>query len=90
MASRPWSRTYIDGGQEMNRRQRRVGDEYAIGGIHLQSLRNTCRYQVYCILNTTYPSRKFGQASHPTFLNRATAGFQASRFATVDISSINA
>jgi hypothetical protein len=28
----------VDGGQEVNRRQWRVGDEYAVGGIHLQSL----------------------------------------------------
>ena len=37
----------VDGGQEVNRRQRRVGNEYAMGGIHLQSRRNTCRHQVY-------------------------------------------
>jgi hypothetical protein len=28
----------VDGGQEVNRRQRRVGDEYAMGGIRLQTL----------------------------------------------------
>jgi hypothetical protein len=28
----------VHGGQEMNGRQRRVGDEYAMGGIHLQTL----------------------------------------------------
>ena len=33
--------------QEVNRRQRRVANEYAMGGIHLQSRRN--RHQVYCL-----------------------------------------
>ena len=28
----------LDGGQEVNRRQRRVGDEYVMGGISLQTL----------------------------------------------------
>jgi hypothetical protein len=27
----------VDGGQEVNRKQRRMGDEYAMGGIRLQS-----------------------------------------------------
>lgn len=39
----------VDGGQEVNRRRRRVGDEYAMGGIRLQSRRNTCRHQMYCL-----------------------------------------
>ena len=39
----------VDSGQEVNRRRRRVGDEYAMGGIRLQSRRNTCRHQVYCL-----------------------------------------
>jgi hypothetical protein len=39
----------MDGEQEVNRRQRRVGNEYAMGGIRLQSRRNTCRHQVYCL-----------------------------------------
>jgi hypothetical protein len=39
----------VDGGQEMNGRQRWVGDEYAMGGIRLKSRRNTCRHQVYCL-----------------------------------------
>ena len=37
----------VNGGHEVNRRQRRVGNEYAMGGIRLQSRRNTCRHQVY-------------------------------------------
>jgi hypothetical protein len=37
------------GGQEANRRQRQVGDKYAMDGIPLQSRRNTCRHQVYCL-----------------------------------------
>ena len=44
----------VDGGQEVNRRQRRVGDEYAMGGVRLQSRRNTCRNQVYCLQKGTY------------------------------------
>jgi hypothetical protein len=36
----------VDSGQEVNRRRRRVGDEYTIGGIRLQSRRNTCRHQI--------------------------------------------
>jgi hypothetical protein len=28
----------VDGGQEVNSRQRRVGDEYAVSGIHLHTL----------------------------------------------------
>jgi hypothetical protein len=40
---------YVDGGQEVNRRQQGVGDEYAMRGIRLQSRRNTCRHQVYCL-----------------------------------------
>ena len=39
----------VDDGQEVNRRRRRVGDEYAMGGIRLQSRRNTCRHQMYCL-----------------------------------------
>ena len=39
----------VDGGQEENRRRRRVGDEYAMGGIRLRSRRNTCRHQMYCL-----------------------------------------
>jgi hypothetical protein len=39
----------VDAGPEVNRRQRRVGDEYAMGGIRLQSRKNTCRHQVYCL-----------------------------------------
>jgi len=39
----------VNRGQEVNRRQRRVGNEYAMGGIRFQSRRNTCRYQVYCL-----------------------------------------
>jgi hypothetical protein len=39
----------LDGVQEVNRRRRGVSDEYAIGGIRLQSRRNTCRHQVYCL-----------------------------------------
>jgi len=39
----------VDGGLEMNRIQRRVGDQYAMGGIRLQSRSNTCRHQVYCL-----------------------------------------
>jgi hypothetical protein len=39
----------VDRGQEVNRRLRRVGDVYAMGGIRLQSRRNTCRHQVYCL-----------------------------------------
>jgi len=39
----------VDGGQEVNSRQRRVGDEYAVGGIHLQTgaaaSRAPCRHQ---------------------------------------------
>jgi hypothetical protein len=41
----------VDGRQEVNRRQRRVGDEYAMDGIRLQSRRITCRHQVYCLQN---------------------------------------
>ena len=37
------------GGQEVNRRLRWVGNEYAMGGIRLQSRRNTRRHQVYCL-----------------------------------------
>jgi hypothetical protein len=43
----------VDSGQGVNRRRRRVGDyicvidEYAMGGIRLQSRRRTCRHQVY-------------------------------------------
>jgi len=36
-------------GLEVNGRQERVGDEYAVDGIRLQSYRNTCRHQVYCL-----------------------------------------
>jgi hypothetical protein len=40
----------VDSGLEVNgRRRRQVGDEYAMGGIRLQSRRNTCRHQVYCL-----------------------------------------
>jgi hypothetical protein len=39
----------VDSGQEVNRRRQRVCDEYAMGGIRLQSCRNTCRHQVYCL-----------------------------------------
>lgn len=39
----------VNRGQEVNRRQRRMGNEYAMRGIRFQSRRNTCRHQVYCL-----------------------------------------
>ena len=39
----------VNRGQEVNRRQRPVGNEYAMGGIRFQSRRNACRHQVYCL-----------------------------------------
>jgi hypothetical protein len=50
---------YVDGGQEVNGRQRRVGDKYAMGGIRLQTLlpppdlaaasRASCRLQSFVL-----------------------------------------
>jgi hypothetical protein len=39
----------VDCEQEVNRRQRQVGDEYAMDGSRFQSHRNTCRHQMYCL-----------------------------------------
>jgi hypothetical protein len=43
----------VDSGQEVNRRRRRVGDNVLKTsmrfGIRLQSPRNTCTHQMYCL-----------------------------------------
>jgi hypothetical protein len=56
--SRTVSKTWIAGRRCESRAaaggRQFIVDEYAMGGIRLQSHRNICRHQVYCFTNGSY------------------------------------